>query len=185
MNREVKLYNEVSNYCSELITKKYSTSFSLGINTLHKSIHKYIYNIYGFVRFADEIVDTFHDLDKKRVLDEFEKETLQSIKNKFSTNPVLHSFQMVVNKFNIDDKHIKAFLDSMRMDLTMKKFSDQDLKDYLKKISDEALYAYNVYQIEGEGRKLFTKIDGDENTVMGLPVKKIKDYLESYKWKSF
>ena len=68
MNREVKLYNEVSNNCSELITKKYSTSFSLGINTLHKSIHKYIYNIYGFVRFADEIVDTFHDLDKKRCL---------------------------------------------------------------------------------------------------------------------
>ena len=65
--------------------------------------------------------------------------------------------------------------------LTMKNFSDQDLKDYLKKISDEALYAYNVYQIEGEGRKLFTKIDGDENTVMGLPVKRIKDYLESYK----
>ena len=131
MNREVKLYNEVSNYCSELITKKYSTSFSLGINTLHKSIHKYIYNIYGFVRFADEIVDTFHDLDKKRVLDEFEKDTFQSIKNKFSTNPVLHSFQMVVNKFNIDDKHIKAFLDSMRMDLTMKKFSVEEYKTYI------------------------------------------------------
>ena len=65
--------------------------------------------------------------------------------------------------------------------LTMKNFSDQDLKNYLKKISDKVLYAYNVYQIEGEGRKLFTKIDGDENTVMGLPVKRIKDYLESYK----
>ena len=65
--------------------------------------------------------------------------------------------------------------------LTMKSFSDQDLKNYLKKISDKVLYAYNVYQIEGEGRKLFTKIDGDENTVMGLPVKRIKDYLESYK----
>ena len=65
--------------------------------------------------------------------------------------------------------------------LTMKNFSDQDLKNYLKKISDQALYAYNVYQIEGEGRKLFTKIDGDENTVMGLPVKRIKNYLESYK----
>ena len=131
MNREVKLYNEVSNYCSELITKKYSTSFSLGINTLHKSIHKYIYNIYGFVRFADEIVDTFHDLDKKKVLDEFEKDTFESIKNKFSTNPVLHSFQMVVNKFNIEDKHIKAFLDSMRMDLTMKKFSVEEYKNYI------------------------------------------------------
>jgi len=131
MNREVKLYNEVSNYCSELITKKYSTSFSLGINTLHKSIHKYIYNIYGFVRFADEIVDTFHDLDKQKVLDEFEKDTFESIKNKFSTNPVLHSFQMVVNKFNIEDKHIKAFLDSMRMDLTMKKFSVEEYKNYI------------------------------------------------------
>ena len=131
MNREVKLYNEVSNYCSELITKKYSTSFSLGINTLHKSIHKYIYNIYGFVRFADEIVDTFHDLDKQKVLDEFEKDTFESIKNKFSANPVLHSFQMVVNKFNIEDKHIKAFLDSMRMDLTMKKFSVEQYKSYI------------------------------------------------------
>ena len=131
MNREVKLYNEVSNYCSELITKKYSTSFSLGINTLHKSIHKYIYNIYGFVRFADEIVDTFHDLDKKKVLDEFEKDTFQSIENKFSTNPVLHSFQMVVNKFNIEENHIKAFLESMRMDLTMKKFSVKEYKNYI------------------------------------------------------
>ena len=65
--------------------------------------------------------------------------------------------------------------------LTMKNFSDQDLNDYLKKISDKTLYAYNVYQIEGEGRKLFTKIDGDENTVMGLPIKRIKNYLESYK----
>jgi len=65
--------------------------------------------------------------------------------------------------------------------LTMKNFSDQNLKDYLSRISDKALYAYNVYQIEGEGRSLFTKIDGDENTVMGLPVKRIKAYLENYK----
>ena len=72
MEDAVKLYKEVSFSCSELITKRYSTSFSLGINTLHKSIHKPIYAIYGFVRFADEIVDTFHDLDKEKVLDEFE-----------------------------------------------------------------------------------------------------------------
>ena len=65
--------------------------------------------------------------------------------------------------------------------LTMKNFSDKQIKEYLEKITDEALYAYNVYQIEGEGRKLFTKIDGDENTVMGLPVKRIKAYLENYK----
>ena len=131
MSREVKLYNEVSSYCSELITKKYSTSFSLGIKTLHKNIHKHIYSIYGFVRFADEIVDTFHDLDKEKVLDQFEKDTFESIENNFSANPVLHSFQMVVNQFNIDKKHIKAFLNSMRMDLTMKKFSEDEYKNYI------------------------------------------------------
>ena len=69
--------------------------------------------------------------------------------------------------------------------LTMKLLSDNQLKEYLQKISDEALYAYNVYQIEGEGRKLFSSIDGDEDTIMGLPVKKIKEYIENYKWKSF
>jgi len=68
-----------------------------------------------------------------------------------------------------------------KAELTMKKMTDQDLKDYLAKISDENLYAYNVYQIEGEGRKLFSKIEGDENTIMGLPIKKIKEYLNNYK----
>lgn len=131
MDKAVKLYNDVSSNCSELITKRYSTSFSLGINTLHKSIHEHIYNIYGFVRFADEIVDTFHNLDKKKILNQFEIDTFESIKNKFSTNPVLHSFQMVVNNFNIEKNHIKAFLESMRMDLTMKSFSEQEYKDYI------------------------------------------------------
>ena len=131
MSREVALYNDVSIFCSELITKKYSTSFSLGINTLHKSIHKHIYSIYGFVRFADEIVDTFHDLNKKEILDQFEKDTFYSIKNNFSSNPVLHSFQIVVNKFEIEHNHIKAFLRSMRMDLTMKKFNREEYKEYI------------------------------------------------------
>ena len=131
MNREIKLYNEVSIYCSELITKKYSTSFSLGITTLHRSIHKYIYSLYGFVRFADEIVDTFHDLNKEKVLNKFEEDTFESIKNNFSTNPVLHSFQIVVNKFKIDHKHIKAFLYSMRMDLTKKTFNNTEYKNYI------------------------------------------------------
>ena len=131
MSREVELYNDVSIFCSELITKKYSTSFSLGINTLHKSIHKHIYSIYGFVRFADEIVDTFHDLNKKEILDQFEKDTFYSIKNNFSSNPVLHSFQIVVNKFEIEHNHIQAFLKSMRMDLTMKKFNREEYKEYI------------------------------------------------------
>ena len=68
--------------------------------------------------------------------------------------------------------------------LTMKQISEEELKAYLAKISDEALYAYNVYQIEGEGRSLFSKIEGDEDTIMGLPVRKIKEYLNNYKWKN-
>ena len=131
MRDAVKLYEEVSFNCSELITKKYSTSFSLGINTLEKKIHKPIYAIYGFVRFADEIVDTFHDLDKETILNQFEEDTYDAIKKKFSPNPVLHSFQSVVNKFDINKNHIQAFLNSMRMDLTMKVFTEKSYKDYI------------------------------------------------------
>ena len=131
MESAIKLYNEVSTNCSELVTKSYSTSFSLGIYTLNKRIHKDIYNIYGFVRFADEIVDTFHDLDKEKILNKFEDETFISIKDNFSTNPILHAFQLTVNKFKIEEKHIKAFLDSMRMDLSMKKFNEQEYKKYI------------------------------------------------------
>ena len=109
MASAIKLYNDVSTKCSELITKSYSTSFSLGIYTLDKRIHEDIYNIYGFVRFADEIVDTFHDLDKEKYLNKFEEETFLSIKEKFSANPVLHAFQLTVNRFNIDEKPMKAF----------------------------------------------------------------------------
>ena len=104
MRDAVKLYEEVSFNCSELITKKYSTSFSLGINTLEKRIHKPIYAIYGFVRFADEIVDTFHDQDKEAILDQFEEDTYDAIKKTFSTNPVLHAFQSVVHKYKIKKK---------------------------------------------------------------------------------
>tara|TARA_Y100000768_G_scaffold388578_1_gene385319 strand:- start:712 stop:1539 length:828 start_codon:yes stop_codon:yes gene_type:complete len=131
MRDAIKLYEEVSFNCSELITKKYSTSFSLGINTLDKRIHKPIYAIYGFVRFADEIVDTFHDLDKETILSQFEEDTYDSINKKFSTNPVLHAFQSVVNNYKIKKDHIQAFLNSMRMDLNMKVFSEERYKDYI------------------------------------------------------
>ena len=131
MDSAIKLYNEISTKCSELVTKNYSTSFSLGIYTLNKRIHKDIYSIYGFVRFADEIVDTFHNLDKEKVLNKFEDETFISIKDNFSTNPILHAFQLTVNKFKIEEKHIKAFLESMRMDLYMKKFNEHEYKKYI------------------------------------------------------
>jgi len=125
------LYSQTAFDCSKLITHAYSTSFSLGIRTLDKKYHESIYAIYGFVRYADEIVDTFHDHDKKELLLRFKSDTYRSIEEKISLNPVLHSFQEVVNKFKIDHSLIEAFLISMEMDLSKKEYSDPDYKAYI------------------------------------------------------
>ncbi len=125
------LYTQTAFDCSKLITKTYSTSFSLGIRTLNKSYHEPIYAIYGFVRYADEIVDTFHDYDKKGLLDRFKKDTYQAIEEKISLNPVLHSFQQVVNEYQIDHDLIEAFLVSMEMDLSKTDYADPDYKKYI------------------------------------------------------
>ena len=98
----INLYHKISRETSKNITQLYSTSFSFGIKLLDKSIHDAIYSIYGFVRLADEIVDTFHDYPKTEMLSEFKEETYKSIDRKISVNPVLHSFQMVVNQYSID-----------------------------------------------------------------------------------
>ena len=121
---------------SELTTKTYSTSFSLGIKMLSKKFHEPIYSIYGFVRFADEIVDGFHDYDKKKLLDQFEKNCFNSIKDGISMNPILNSFQWVVNKYNIDHKLIEQFIYSMKMDLDSEKNYNQ--KEYEKYILGSA-----------------------------------------------
>lgn len=113
----MSLYTNVCTECSKLITNRYSTSFSLGIKLFAKRFRSPIYSIYGFVRFADEIVDTFHDFDKRLLLDEFRIETKKAITQKLSLNPVLQSFQEVVNEYDIDMNLIDAFLDSMAMDL--------------------------------------------------------------------
>ena len=131
MNDAIELYNKTSLDCSKIITKNYSTSFSLGIKSLSSSIHKPIYAIYGFVRFADEIVDTFHDHDKETIFSVFKKDTKEAIKNKFSTNPILHSFQMVVHEFEIDKNLIDAFLKSMHMDITKTTYSESEYKEYI------------------------------------------------------
>lgn len=112
-----ELYQHSCNRCSELITKKYSTSFSLGIRVFDKEFRNPIYSIYGFVRFADEIVDTFHDFDKKLLLGDFRKETFKAIDQRISLNPILQSFQQAVNTYQIDHQLISDFLDSMEMDL--------------------------------------------------------------------
>ncbi len=112
-----ELFDSVSYSCSKLVTKRYSTSFSLAVNMLAPSIRADIYNIYGFVRFADEIVDTFHDYKKKELLEQFERDYYDAKKNGISLNPILNSFQHTVQKYNINDHLVDAFLDSMKADL--------------------------------------------------------------------
>ena len=125
------LYNSVCNSCSKLITNRYSTSFSLGIKVFDKKIRGPIYSIYGFVRFADEIVDSFHHSDKHLLLERFRKDTYQAIDEKISLNPVLHSFQMVVNEYGIEKEHIAAFLASMEMDLYNIEYQQESLEKYI------------------------------------------------------
>lgn len=125
------LYDAISLRASIDITKKYSTSFSIGILCLDRSIRDAIYQIYGFVRVADEIVDSFHGYDKEALLDEFEADTYKSIERGISTNPVLNSFQLAVNRYNIDIDLIKSFLHSMRMDLNAKNHDKTSYDTYI------------------------------------------------------
>jgi phytoene/squalene synthetase len=125
------LYNKVTYQCSQLITQRYSTSFSLGIRTLDKAYHQPIYAIYGFVRLADEIVDTFHQYDKTSLINRFEADTYQAIAEGISLNPVLHAFQDVVNRYNIPFSFIDAFLHSMKMDLTHSHYDSPEFQEYV------------------------------------------------------
>ena len=125
------IFDKVSNNCSEITTKAYSTSFSLGIKVLDKSLHNPIYGIYGFVRFADEIVDSFHNYNKKELFKKYKDDTYLGIKNKISLNPIINSFQEVVNKFKIDHSLIELFLDSMEMDLEEQHYDENTYKKYI------------------------------------------------------
>jgi phytoene/squalene synthetase len=127
----IELYHNISKNASKHITRTYSTSFSLGIKLLDKSIHNAIYSIYGFVRLADEIVDTFHDFPKAEMLNEFKKDTYKSIDRKISVNPVLHSFQWVVNEYKIDMTLIDQFLKSMEQDLNDIEYSNDAYQEYI------------------------------------------------------
>ena len=126
-----QVFDDVSAASSKLTTRAYSTSFSLGIYCLNKKIHKPIYNIYGFVRFADEIVDSFEGYDKQTVLEEFKQETYKAIERKISLNPILNSFQEVVNEYNIERELIDCFLRSMEMDLDKNTHSADSYNEYI------------------------------------------------------
>lgn len=126
------LFDSVSYNCSKVVTTSYSTSFSLATKMLAKSIRQDIYNIYGFVRFADEIVDTFHDYDKETLFNDFEKDLELALKNKISLNPILNAFQHTYHKHNIEKHMVDAFMKSMRLDLSKTKYkTEQEYKDYI------------------------------------------------------
>lgn len=125
------LYDKTCVECSQLITNRYSTSFSMGIRVFDKKFRDPIYSIYGFVRFADEIVDTFHEFDKSALLQRFRKDTYQAIEEGISLNPVLQAFQQVVHEYNINLDLIEAFLKSMEMDLHFHNYEDSLYKEYI------------------------------------------------------
>jgi 15-cis-phytoene synthase len=127
----MELYDKTCLECSEVFTHRYSTSFYKGIQVLHTSLRKPIHGIYGFVRLADEIVDTFHQFPKRELLDEFKVQVHKAIEGKLSTNPILHSFQLVVNEYSISKDLIDSFLLSMEMDLDKTSYSDQEYKKYI------------------------------------------------------
>ena len=126
------IFDEVSYSCSEKVTKTYSTSFSLATRLLSENIRKDIYNIYGFVRFADEIVDSFHDYNKSELFNDFSIDLEKSLRNKIHLNPILNSFQHTFHKYKIDKDLVDAFMKSMRMDLTKKKYNTvEEYKEYI------------------------------------------------------
>jgi len=126
------IFDKVSNDCSKLVIKRYSTSFYFSSSLLSKTIRQDIFNIYSFVRLADEIVDTFHEYPKQELLEDFEKELWRSVDNKISLNPILNSFQYTVNKYSIPKDLINSFLDSMKMDLEKKEYNSvEEYKKYI------------------------------------------------------
>lgn len=127
----LRIFHEVSQACSKLTTERYSTSFSSAIRLLNSEIQTPVYNIYGFVRFADEIVDTFHGHDKASLLAQFKKETYDAIARGISLNPILHSFQITVNKYNIDHGLIEAFFKSMEFDLDKRSYDQSGYEEYI------------------------------------------------------
>lgn len=127
----MKLFLDVSEQCSKITTEKYSTSFSSAIRLLHKDFRTPIYNIYGFVRFADEIVDTFFNYNRRELLSEFKQQTYDALERGISLNPVLNSFQLTVHKYKIEHHLIQAFFKSMEADLSISAYDSNGYSEYI------------------------------------------------------
>jgi len=126
-----EIYHNTTFKISRIMTRSYSTSFSLGIRVFSPSCRDAIYAVYGYVRLADEIVDSFHNYEKKQLLDDFRKETFNAIERGISTNPVINSFQLTVNKYEIDLKYVEDFLNSMEMDLSNNYYEPKVFDEYI------------------------------------------------------
>ena len=159
------IFDEVSYSCSKNVTKTYSTSFSLATRLLSENIRKDIYNIYGFVRFADEIVDSFHDYNKAELFNDFSEDLEKALTNKIHLNPILNSFQHTFHNYNIDKELVDSFMKSMRMDLTKKKYSTvKEYKEYIYGSADVVgLMCLKVF-VQGDV-KLYNKL---KNNAMKL-----------------
>lgn len=127
----IDLFNSSAFACSQKVTKLYSTSFSMGIQALDARFHNPIYGIYGFVRLADEIVDTFHTHNRQELLEEFKRDTYQAIEQGISLNPILHAFQLVVHEYGIRHEYIEAFFRSMEMDLQSVRYESRNYEEYI------------------------------------------------------
>jgi len=153
----LQLYNHTSLNISKLVTRAYSTSFSIAVSFLEPEIKSGIYSIYGFVRFADEIVDTFDSFDKKQLLEKFENDYYEGLNSGISLNPILHSFQNVVRTYKIPDDLIQSFLKSMKADLYKNDYDQTEINEYI----------YGSAEVVGlMCLKVFTK--GDENLYAAL-----------------
>ncbi|SHI67319.1 phytoene/squalene synthase family protein [Aquimarina spongiae] len=148
------IFDNVSYDCSKIVTNSYSTSFSLASKMLSESIRQDIYNIYGFVRFADEIVDTFHEYNKEVLFNDFEKEMYKAIENKISLNPILNAFQKTVHQYNIQPELYEAFMKSMRLDLHKTDYlTDAEYKEYIYGSADVVgLMCLKVF-VNGDDKK--------------------------------
>jgi len=161
----LSLYNNVSFETSKLVTTAYSTSFSRAVSFLDCEIRDAIYSIYGFVRLADEIVDTFHDYDKHSLIDRFEKNFYEALNEGISLNPVLNSFQLTVKKYNIDDELIQAFLKSMKLDLSRLEHNSKDETDE---------YIYGSAEVVGlMCLKVFVNKDENLYNELKIPARKL------------
>jgi phytoene synthase len=149
-----QLFDDVSFKCSKLVTKNYSTSFSTAVYMLSPSIRDAIYSVYGFVRFADEIVDSFHGFEKEILINDFETEYYKAFHSGISLNPILNSFQITVKKYNISDDLIQAFLKSMKLDLIKSNYhSDEEYKEYIYGSADVVgLMCLKVF-VDGNNQK--------------------------------